>query len=1001
MNPAGEIVCRFLLPAFFLLFSFSAAAQFDSTSHYSSQQWDNTDGLPHVTVQSLLQTRDGYLWAGTLSGLTRFNGDSFTTFDNTNASVLANGRITALCQTRDNTIWIGSYSGDIHRLQNGLASQLVTNEVLRSAAVLDIFEAKDGTIWIGTIEGALRYRDKTLLRFSKSELLGHVSVKTFSEDSKHNIWMGTSAGLVCWSNNAAKLHPQLKGLPNEFVRAVCCDATDGVWYGTSSALMYFKNGETKHYSKKDGLADANITTLHEDKQGTLWVGTYGGLSRRTKDRFFIETTTERDPYDQVYAIKEDAEGNIWIGAKDGLYRLKQKQFATYTSQQGLAHNNVTSVRENQDGAIWFGTWGGGLHRLQNGKLSVYNWNSGASLGNDMILSMCETRDGTLWIGDDFDGGLFRFKNGQLSQIERKKFDDRAVRVLCEDHQGDLWIGTSTGLIRKHGDEFRKFSAEDGLSTGKIRSIEEDRDGRLWVGTEKGVFLWQEGHFLVPEPLRELSKVCVVEIFHDSSDALWFGTIGSGIYRLQGKSLANFTSQQGLPSDDIYEVLEDDENNYWFSCLKGVFCINKEQLSSALSKSGAKLSLVLYDKNDGMVSSQCNGSSKPAAWKSKDGRLWFATSKGLSVIDPNTVSFKGTHLPPAVFIEKVAGGKKDFLPDPVSKTTTPLEIEAGLSELEFRFSALSFRAPEKNRFRYRLQGFDPDWVDANPIHSVVYKGIRPGNYRFQVIAADSDGIWNQTGASVAVVLLPHFWQTWWFIGMSVGLGVMALAGAVRYVSTKNLQRQLDSLERQNAIQRERTRIAQDMHDDLGARLTEILFLSDVVADGKRKTEETRGHVKRISSAARELVRNLDVIVWALNPKNDVLDSFALYVYEYVETFLAPTGIRCRLDVPDELPNLVLSSEIRHNLFLVIKEALNNVAKHSCASEVWFRLRFDKNLLSISIDDSGKGFLEEKTTALGNGLVNMEKRMQTIGGCFELKTERGQGTQIRLLISIRKQ
>jgi len=224
--------------------------------------------------------------------------------------------------------------------------------------------------------------------------------------------------------------------------------------------------------------------------------------------------------------------------------------------------------------------------------------------------------------------------------------------------------------------------------------------------------------------------------------------------------------------------------------------------------------------------------------------------------------------------------------------------------------------------------------------------------------------------------------------------------IRYVATKNLQRQLESLERQNAIQRERTRIAQDMHDDLGARLTEILFLSDVVADEKRKADETRGHVKRISNAARELVRNLDVIVWALNPKNDSLDNFALYVYEYVENFLAPTGIRCRLDVPDELPNFALSSEIRHNLFLVIKEGVNNIAKHSCADEVWFRLRFTKNLLSISIEDNGKGFAQEKTTSLGNGLVNMEKRMQTIGGCFELKTERTHGTQIKLQISIRK-
>ncbi len=978
--------------------AFPGFAQIE-TSHYSSQQWDTSDGLPHVSVQSVLQTRDGYLWVGTLTGAARFNGDSFTRFDNTNAATLENGRITALCQSRDGTLWLGAYTGEIFRLRDGKASQLMTNQIVRLSAVLDIFEAHDGTIWFGTIDGAARYQNGKLTRFNREELLGRISVKKFSEDIHHNIWMGTSAGLLCWSNNAANLLGPAQGIPGDFVRAVWCDKTGGVWFGTSSFLAYLKNGVLTQYAKRDGLSDANITTLYEDRRGTLWIGTYGGLSRRSGDKFFIESTTERDPYDQVYAINEDAEGNIWIGAKDGLYRLKQKQFISYTSQQGLAHNNVTCVREDRDGTMWFGTWGGGLHQMKDGKLTLFNWSTGLPLGNDMVLSLCESRDGGWWVGNDFDGGLYRVKNGQFSRFAKRDYDGRAVRVVSEDSKGNIWIGSSTGLCLYKNERFQHFTIDDGLPNVRIRSIEEDRHGRVWVGTEKGLVLWQEGHFSVPEPLRELAKIAVVEVFHDSYDALWFGTIGAGIYRFDGKKLLHFNTQRGLPSDDIYEVLEDDQRNFWFSCLKGVFCITQEQFAKAVRNPSDPLSLVLYDKNDGMVSSQCNGSSKPAAWKSRDGRLWFATSKGLSVISPNTVSFKRTNAPPPVFIEKISAGKHDFLNEPVSDQTTPVQIEPGPSELEFSFAALSFRAPEKNRFRYRLEGVDSDWMEANANHNVIYKAIQPGQYRFQVVASDSDGNWNMKGASISFILLPHFWQTWWFMSASIGLGVIGLGTLTRFVATKNLQRQLESLERQNAIQRERTRIAQDMHDDLGARLTEILFLSDVVADEKRK-DETRGHVKRISNAARELVRNLDVIVWALNPKNDALDSFALYVYEYVENFLAPTGIRCRLDVPDELPNITLSSEIRHNLFLVIKEALNNIAKHSCADEVWFRLRFSKNLLSIAIEDNGKGFAQEKTTALGNGLVNMEKRMQSIGGCFDLETERTRGTQIRLQISIRK-
>ena len=999
MNAGRKTLRLCLLYAFLFWLARPAAGQLE-TSHYSSQQWDIGGGLPHVSVQSVLQARDGYLWVGTLTGAARFNGDSFTRFEDTNAPALENGRVTALCQTRDQKLWLGSYSGDIFQLKNGKASGLITNEHLKTSAVLDIFEAHDGTVWIGTIDGAARYQNGVLQPFPRNELLGRISVKKFSEDVRHNIWIGTSAGLICWSNNTANLQGPAQGIPTGFVRAVCCDAQGGVWFGTSSFLAYLKNGVLTQYAKRDGLSDANITTLYEDRRGTLWIGTYGGLSRRTGEKFFIESTSERDPYDQVYGINEDAEGNIWIGAKDGLYRLKQKQFISYTSQQGLAHNNVTCIREGGDGTMWFGTWGGGLHQLKDGKLTLYNWNSGQALGNDMVLSLCETRDGSWWVGNDFDGGLYRFKNNQFTRFAKRDFDSRAVRVITEDSRGDIWIGTSSGLSRYHNERFQQFGIDDGLPSVRIRTIEEDANNRLWIGTEKGLVLWQDGHFSAPESLRELAKIAVVDVFHDSSNALWFGTIGSGLYRFDGKNLLHFNTQRGLPSDDIFEALEDDQHNFWFSCLKGVFCITQAQLASATNNSTSPLSLVLYDKNDGMVSSQCNGSSKPAAWKSRDGRLWFATSKGLSVITPNGIPFKRTNIPPPIFIEKVAAGKKNFLTEPVSERLSPLQIEPGPTELEFRFAALSFRAPEKNRFRYRLEGVDSDWVEANANHSVIYKGIRPGEYRFQVVAADSDGVWNLRGASIRFELMPHFWQTWWFLSASIAVGIIGVGAVVRFVTTKNLQRQLESLERQNAIQRERTRIAQDMHDDLGARLTEILFLSDVVADEKRKTEETRGHVKRISNAARELVRNLDVIVWALNPKNDSLDNFALYVYEYVENFLAPTGIRCRLDVPDELPNTTVSSEIRHNLFLVIKEALNNIAKHSCADEVWFRLRFTKNLLSISIEDNGKGFAQEKTTALGNGLVNMEKRMQSIGGCFDLTTERTRGTQIRLQISIKK-
>jgi ligand-binding sensor domain-containing protein/signal transduction histidine kinase len=953
-----------------------------------------SDGLPHVTAHTVTQTRDGYIWVGTMKGIARFNGDTFSTVQNTNTPGLSNTRVSSLCQTRDGTLWVGLYAGNVIRLPEGKISHASAEKSLHLNSVLDIFEADDGTVWIGTIDGAIRYKDGVFTPFEKTTLLGNSTVKKMCRDEQKNIWLATSAGLVCWSNSTAILVRS-----NSFVRSVCNDRSGGVWYGGPNFVGHWERGKITELSKDDGLTDASVTALYLDQRKTLWIGTYNGLTRYTEGRFYTEATTESDPYDQIYGINEDAEGNIWIAAKDGLYRLKRKTFFSYTVQQGLANNNVTAVLQKRDGTIAFTTWEGGLHELTNHRLAVHNNASGKPFGNDMLLSLCETKSGDLWIGSDFDSGLFRWRKGAPGPDPRESYNVRAVRAICESTNGDLFIATSSGLIVNQAGVYKTFATNEGLPTPRIRTVQLDSLNRLWVGTERGAGLWNmKSHRFEAVPLLEpLSRHSVVEVFEDSRHVLWFGTLGAGLYRLDKDSLTHLGMENGLPSDDVYEVLEDNDHNYWFSCFRGVFSVNGSDLNAFTNR----VECVLYDKSDGMASSQCNGSSKPAAWKSNDGRLWFATSKGLATIDPKATLNRKAFPTPKVFVERIISGTNDLLLDPVSHLAEPIRIRPGASEIEFQFATLSYRAPERNKMRYQLTGVDPDWMDADASHSAVYKGIGPGRYEFRVMAADCDGNWNHRGATIGFILLPRFWQTWWWRTLCVATAMSVVGLVVRYNTNKNLQRKLDLLERQNAVQRERTRIAQDMHDDLGARLTEILFLSDVVADESRKPGEMRGHVHRISTAARELVRNLDVIVWALNPKNDSLDNFALYVIEYVENFLSPTGIRCRLDVPDELPAVPISSEVRHNLFLVIKEALNNIAKHSCASEVWFRLRFEKQQLAISIEDNGKGFNSGKTNALGNGLVNMEKRMQSIGGCFEIQSERNNaGTQIRLLIVLRK-
>ncbi|MDQ6631329.1 MAG: ATP-binding protein, partial [Verrucomicrobiota bacterium] len=396
----------------------------------------------------------------------------------------------------------------------------------------------------------------------------------------------------------------------------------------------------------------------------------------------------------------------------------------------------------------------------------------------------------------------------------------------------------------------------------------------------------------------------------------------------------------------------------------------------------------------------NGLAQPSACRGRDGRLWFATNKGVISCDSN---LKINTNPPPIVLEEIIVDRQLVVASDMAKVTSPTyssaesftrTIPAGRRELEFHFAALSFQAPEKNQFKYKLQGVDSDWVDAGPRRVAYYNNLSPGTYRFEVTACNNDGIWNEKGAALKMVLLPHFWQTWWFYGLCGIAFIGFVGGNARYFTKIKMQRRLEHLEQQHAVEKERARIAQDMHDDLGARLTQILMLNDFALKTKSGESDVKIQVARVSHVTRDLVRNLDAIVWAINPQNDSLDNLALYLYEYFEMFFAPSSIRYRLDVPPSLPSWPMSSEARHNIFLVVKEALNNIVKHAEASEVWFRLRAENGSLNITIEDNGRGLPSVAGSAFGSGLLNMKNRIQKIGGQFNLVSEAGRGTIIKI-------
>jgi ligand-binding sensor domain-containing protein/signal transduction histidine kinase len=1011
---------------------------------YSSRLWQTGEDASRNIIQAVTQTSDGVLWIGTAGGLARFDGEQFE-FVPIGEGRTLNQKVNSLCAGADGSLWVGTAGAGAFQF---LAGKWIEHPMPAGldANVLAVQPVRDGSVWIGTRKGMAVFKNgKLSARDDKNDSAPGpekneytANVRSVAQDANGELWAAAGDHLIRLHDGAAVADFPLFEFNPTYLRSVICRRDGSVWMGCNSGLVRFQDEKFTHFAKHNGLPDNVVITVLEDSRGNLWIGTSGGLCRFADGRFVVETTSSGEAYDQIWCLFEDRENNLWVGAKNGLYQLRAQQFTTYTTRHGLAHNNVTSVYEDREGGMWIGTWGGGLHHLHDGKITIYSSAKNKTMRNDLILALEGAKDGGVWFSADFDGGLYRLKEGQMTRYAIEQgFGPTAARDLLEDSTGRLVIGTARESVHLlENGKIAKYIADDAMPSKDIRCLLQGRDGRLWIGTETGLICKTNESLSRFMTKDGLSDNFVFSLYEDEDRTLWVGT-AKGLSRMSRKSkvesrepnvppstldprpltplFTSYAKQQGLFDDGVIEILEDDSENLWLATRQGVVRISRKDADALDDGRIPQLPSTMFGRSDGMISPVCVGVGKPSALKSRDGRLWFATTKGLAVTDPKLRIAKN-EVPPPVVIRDVLADKKKIedggsriedrksgpRSSPSSILHSPssrLRLPPGRGELEFRYTALSYAAPEKNRFKYKLAGFDSDWVDAGTRRVAFYNSVPPGSYAFQVRACNNDGVWNSAGATVKLTLEPHYWQTKWFRGLSALAAIGFVAGSARYITWKRVQARLLHLEQQHAVEKERTRIAQDMHDELGARLTEIRVLSDLTEKKKDQPAEVEAQSRRISNAAGELIRNLHTIVWAVNPANDSLEKLADFICGFAQPFLKASSIRCRLERPEQLPDVSLSSEVRHNIVLVIKEALNNTVKHAQASEVKISLSVSVSKLSVMIVDDGKGFQTGNTAALGNGLQNMEKRMANIDGRYELLTGPGKGTTIRLEIPLK--
>ena len=725
----------------------------NSPSQYISRLWQKDDGLPQNAIEAITQTADGYLWAGTGRGLARFNGVDFKVFDSENTPALKSSRITGLCEGQGGELWVGTAEGGLIRLKDGGFERYEVESGPAATSARRLVMSPEGALWIGTARGLFICRKGKVENLSAKTPGGPGDVRALCSDQAGGLWIGTASRGVYHvkDGQVIGLHDVTTGLLHNSVRSMYLTRSGTLWVGTMLGVVGLEPAGTSiYYGPTNGLSDRIVTALYEDRRGTLWIGTSGGLHHLTEGKLFTDLNEGGAAYTSVSCVTEDAEGNVWVGTTEGLHRLQPRRFRTYTLQQGLSHNNVTAVLEDRAGAVWFATWGGGVCKLEDGRINHYTRTEGFS--RDMIIALWQDHAGTMWAGADLGRGLVRFAiEGARARVTSGS-PAGTIRVIYEDRHANLWVGTAAGLYRIEKGQSTHYTAQDGLANDTVRSLCEDQAGRIWIGTAGGLSCWQEGKLRSSAATNELHGKTIFTIREDPERNLWLGTDG-GLVRVRDGRFTTYTTTQGLFDDEIFSVLDDARGNLWMSCPNGVFSVPRKNLDE-LDRGVAKgIRCISYGKNDGMVSAQCSGIGQPPAWKGKDGSLWFPTLRGAAVIPPDARLEPNDKVPP-VFIEEVLCDRKPAGGSAGSQGS--FSFPPGRGELEFRYAALSFQAPEKNRFQYLLEGVDSQWVAAGGRRAAYYNNVAPGTYCFRIKASNNDGVWNEEGASVSVILRPHFW-----------------------------------------------------------------------------------------------------------------------------------------------------------------------------------------------------------------------------------------------------
>jgi signal transduction histidine kinase/ligand-binding sensor domain-containing protein len=946
--------------------------------------WSTRDGLPNNRVRSVTQTADGFIWLATDGGAVRFDGLNFRVFG-LREGLLA-PIVLAIRETPDHRLWFGTLGGGLSVYRNGgIESTYTTADGLPSNWVTGIEMDASGTLLAITRSGVARFERNRFIPLTTEESPPY-SAQSILKDGDGTFWgIFGNRSLRTWKHGSWQ--PLDHGGPAQ-TEAITVDTKGRVWCAGSGGLWLHDGGTWTSHPLPENY-QRRVTSMAESGDGTVWLAFHRhGLCGFKDGRFIAPKPTTDFTRDRVETVVATADGQLWVTSANGIYRLSPSRIRSFLVDDPAspsAANILGGIVEVSPGEFIIATQGSGFYRWHEGHTSCLSDDPrlGAGVYGNAVL---KASDGTIWLGAS--NGLHEMKaDGSIRRLALPGARRDEVWSLAIDSEG-LWVGTGFGrLHRLANGEFQTINF--GGDREPIKAFAREANDSLWVGTRgNGLYRRMDDRWDRFDRNSGLFSNIIRVLHLDPEGRLWVGSDGGGLsLRLDNDRFISITTQEGLPNNTVSQILLDPQGRLWVGTHRGLAVFDKSAVADITAGRLDALHPLLINEADGMPADEL---TIVPPLPTSDGTTAFATTRGFFRL--NMKDFHAKPVRPPVYIEEIRanGNRINFIPKHIS-------LPAGTDRLEVSFTALNFHDPGRLKFRSRIIGIDDDWILLDKRRVTEYRNLRPGTYQFQAEATSGNGLWSANPAVVDITIAPQFWQTGWFQIVAIAASFGMVAALVWMSERRRAQRKIEIFKRRQAVDAERARIARDLHDDIGASLTQMALQSQLAERNvTRLPERAANHLQEVFKTASRMTRTLDEIIWAVNPKHDTLENFVLFLVSHAQGVAESAGLRCLINVPDSIPDRIMPSNIRHHLYLAAKEVLHNIVKHANASEINLRITLDGGACVIHIGDDGIGFENRAAAIDADGLLNMRDRLEKIHGTCTRQSSSGHGTSVEMRV-----